>query len=202
MTSPRRWGCTATHHRPLDNPIIRAFFLALAIDLFALLHGIVMSRASKLTLAATGLGTAGIVYFVHWAQEADRAVWTRAPSTIQVDTDNERCYRQCTKAWSEIWRSSVCDKNDRPSSRCKNDLRRNISRSKLCTAPRATRIQPGKAQVRVHDNNLGSHSRINLPCGKLGIVEAYLVGCADRDVRMMAAVADDLSQKLRSFAVH
>ena len=33
-----------------------------------------MSRASKLTLAATGLGTAGIVYFVHWAQEADRAV--------------------------------------------------------------------------------------------------------------------------------
>lgn len=33
-----------------------------------------MSRASKLTLAATGLGTAGIVYFVHWAQENDRAV--------------------------------------------------------------------------------------------------------------------------------
>lgn len=32
-----------------------------------------MSRASKLTLAATGLGTAGIVYFVHWAQENDRA---------------------------------------------------------------------------------------------------------------------------------
>lgn len=37
-----------------------------------------MSRASKLTLAATGLGTAGIVYFVHWAQENDRAVWTRS----------------------------------------------------------------------------------------------------------------------------
>jgi hypothetical protein len=35
---------------------------------------IAMSRASKLTLAATGLGTAGIVYFVHWAQENDRAV--------------------------------------------------------------------------------------------------------------------------------
>lgn len=37
-----------------------------------------MSRASKLTLAATGLGTAGIVYFVHWAQENDRAVCTRS----------------------------------------------------------------------------------------------------------------------------
>lgn len=33
-----------------------------------------MSRASKFTLAATGLGTMGIVWFVHWAQEADRAV--------------------------------------------------------------------------------------------------------------------------------
>jgi hypothetical protein len=33
-----------------------------------------MSRASKFTLAATGLGTLGIVCFVHWAQEADRAV--------------------------------------------------------------------------------------------------------------------------------
>ncbi|KAH8431147.1 protein PET117 [Aspergillus melleus] len=32
-----------------------------------------MSRASKLTLAATGLGTAGIVYFVHWSQEQERA---------------------------------------------------------------------------------------------------------------------------------
>ena len=33
-----------------------------------------MSRASKLTFAATGLGTMGIIGFVHWAQEADRAV--------------------------------------------------------------------------------------------------------------------------------
>ena len=38
-----------------------------------------MSRASKFTLAATGLATAGIVYFVHWAQEADRAVSTDLP---------------------------------------------------------------------------------------------------------------------------
>ncbi|KAL1979806.1 hypothetical protein VTN96DRAFT_5092 [Rasamsonia emersonii] len=32
-----------------------------------------MSRASKVTLAATTLAAAGIIYFVHWAQEADRA---------------------------------------------------------------------------------------------------------------------------------
>lgn len=34
----------------------------------------IMSRASKTTLGLTTLATAGIVYFVHWAQEADRAV--------------------------------------------------------------------------------------------------------------------------------
>lgn len=33
-----------------------------------------MSRASKTTLTLTGLGTAGIVCFVHWAQEQERAV--------------------------------------------------------------------------------------------------------------------------------
>lgn len=38
-----------------------------------------MSRAAKFTLAATGLGTAGIVWFVHWSQEADRAVSLHAP---------------------------------------------------------------------------------------------------------------------------
>lgn len=33
-----------------------------------------MSRASKLTLAGTSLATAGIIYFVHWAQSAEKAV--------------------------------------------------------------------------------------------------------------------------------
>ncbi|KAE8146736.1 cytochrome c oxidase assembly protein [Aspergillus avenaceus] len=32
-----------------------------------------MSRASKLTLAATSLGTVGVIYFVHWAQEQEKA---------------------------------------------------------------------------------------------------------------------------------
>ncbi|ODH41753.1 hypothetical protein ACO22_01331 [Paracoccidioides brasiliensis] len=32
-----------------------------------------MSRASKLTLAGTTLITAGIVYFVHWSQESEKA---------------------------------------------------------------------------------------------------------------------------------
>lgn len=44
-----------------------------------------MSRASKVTLALTSLGTAGIVYFVHWSQEQEKAVsWETAqyPSSI------------------------------------------------------------------------------------------------------------------------
>ena len=33
-----------------------------------------MSRASKLTLAATSLGAIGIVVFVHYSQRAEKAV--------------------------------------------------------------------------------------------------------------------------------
>ena len=65
----------------LDNHweliLLLAFCIFAFFELFPLIF---MSRASKLTLAATGLGTAGIIYFVHWAQENDRAVrigsWT------------------------------------------------------------------------------------------------------------------------------
>ncbi|KAJ6015821.1 hypothetical protein N7540_010412 [Penicillium herquei] len=46
-----------------------------------------MSQASKLTLAATGLGTAGIVWFVHWAQEADRAAMHRG---VERDMEKQR----------------------------------------------------------------------------------------------------------------
>ncbi|KAJ5730966.1 uncharacterized protein N7483_005474 [Penicillium malachiteum] len=46
-----------------------------------------MSSASKLTLAATGLGTAGIVWFVHWAQEADRAAMHRG---VERDMEKQR----------------------------------------------------------------------------------------------------------------
>ncbi|KAJ5175622.1 uncharacterized protein N7482_001499 [Penicillium canariense] len=46
-----------------------------------------MSRASKLTLAATGLGTAGIVCFVHWAQEQDRAAMHRG---VERDMEKQR----------------------------------------------------------------------------------------------------------------
>ena len=33
-----------------------------------------MSTASKLTLLGTTVGTVGIVWFVHWAQTAEKAV--------------------------------------------------------------------------------------------------------------------------------
>ncbi|KAJ5935740.1 hypothetical protein N7466_005287 [Penicillium verhagenii] len=46
-----------------------------------------MSRAAKFTLAATGLGTVGIVWFVHWAQEADRAAMHRG---VERDMEKQR----------------------------------------------------------------------------------------------------------------
>lgn len=76
---------TARSYRLIDNPDIvahsGAFWkqrLSSSLEVFVIViylqsQPIAMSRASKLTLAATGLGTAGIVYFVHWAQENDRA---------------------------------------------------------------------------------------------------------------------------------
>ncbi|CAK40994.1 protein pet117, mitochondrial [Aspergillus awamori] len=50
-----------------------------------------MSRASKLTLAATGLGTAGIIYFVHWAQEQEKIGMHKA---VELDMEKQRIRRE------------------------------------------------------------------------------------------------------------
>ncbi|KAJ9200464.1 hypothetical protein DTO166G4_9065 [Paecilomyces variotii] len=46
-----------------------------------------MSRASKVTLALTTAATAGIVYFVHWSQEADRAAMHAG---VERDVERQR----------------------------------------------------------------------------------------------------------------
>ncbi|CAG8061647.1 unnamed protein product [Penicillium salamii] len=46
-----------------------------------------MSRAAKATFAATGLGTASIIWFVHWAQEADRAAMHKG---VERDMEKQR----------------------------------------------------------------------------------------------------------------
>ncbi|PWY78129.1 cytochrome c oxidase assembly protein [Aspergillus sclerotioniger CBS 115572] len=50
-----------------------------------------MSRASKLTLAATGLGTAGIICFVHWAQEQEKVGMHKA---VEQDMEKQRIRRE------------------------------------------------------------------------------------------------------------
>ncbi|WEW59853.1 hypothetical protein PRK78_005334 [Emydomyces testavorans] len=50
-----------------------------------------MSRASKITLACTSLATAGIVYFVHWSQEVDRAAMHAG---VERDLENQRIKRE------------------------------------------------------------------------------------------------------------
>ncbi|KAI9925709.1 hypothetical protein ASPWEDRAFT_112582 [Aspergillus wentii DTO 134E9] len=57
-----------------------------------------MSRASKLTFAATGLGTAGIVYFVHWSQEQEKAAMHKG---VERDMEKQRI-RQERRADFEI----------------------------------------------------------------------------------------------------
>lgn len=68
-----------------------------------------MSRASKLTFAATGLGTMGIIGFVHWAQEADRAVCYSFDSLFLAYTYFLLDVRLCTEESNVIWKSSVSD---------------------------------------------------------------------------------------------
>ncbi|KAF9886422.1 hypothetical protein FE257_011454 [Aspergillus nanangensis] len=59
-----------------------------------------MSRASKLTLAATGLGTAGIVFFVHWSQEQERSAMHKG---VERDVEKQRI-RQERQAEFEMQR--------------------------------------------------------------------------------------------------
>ncbi|KAL4994129.1 hypothetical protein BDV10DRAFT_11431 [Aspergillus recurvatus] len=46
-----------------------------------------MSRASKLTFAGTGLVTAGIVWFVHWSQEQEKASMHKG---VERDMEKQR----------------------------------------------------------------------------------------------------------------
>ncbi|EEA18764.1 hypothetical protein TMatcc_010695 [Talaromyces marneffei ATCC 18224] len=50
-----------------------------------------MSRASKVTLAVTSLATAGMIYFVHWSQEADRAAMHAG---VERDEERQRIKRE------------------------------------------------------------------------------------------------------------
>jgi translation initiation factor 2B subunit (eIF-2B alpha/beta/delta family) len=65
-----------------------------------------MSRAAKLTLTGTSLFAIGTIFFVHHAQQAEKAVCLCASafkfSKLQADT----YHRQCTKGWLETWNSS------------------------------------------------------------------------------------------------
>ncbi|KAL3469442.1 hypothetical protein BJX99DRAFT_241279 [Aspergillus californicus] len=46
-----------------------------------------MSRASKLTFVGTGLATAGIVFFVHWSQEQEKASMHKG---VERDMEKQR----------------------------------------------------------------------------------------------------------------
>ncbi|CAG7962242.1 unnamed protein product [Penicillium salamii] len=95
---PERWGFCHPH-RPIDK-LINSDVISTFIDLIACvsafvvhlrvepyIHLVIMSRAAKATFAATGLGTASIIWFVHWAQEADRAAMHKG---VERDMEKQR----------------------------------------------------------------------------------------------------------------
>lgn len=105
---------------------------------------VAMSRASKITLACTGLGTAGIIYFVHWSQVQEKAVRYFSfsyPSYtylyfhfhfIQAIFQANNFHRPCTVASNATSKSSASASNDKPTSTCKRRSRRSIGKCKLC----------------------------------------------------------------------
>jgi len=82
-----------------------------------------MSRAAKATLAITSVATAGIIYFVHWSQEADRAamhagverdiekqrIKHERQADFEIQKRLEEEYRKYQNVSDE--RSTIADKN-------------------------------------------------------------------------------------------
>lgn len=95
-----------------------------------------MSRASKITLAVTSLATAGIVYFVHWAQERDRAVKFPIVATTLglfafLMLIRILCLsRHCMPVSSATRSGSALSGNDKRNSRCRGSWRKSTERSR------------------------------------------------------------------------
>ena len=72
-----------------------------------------MSRAAKMTLLGTSLFAVSTVVFVHYAQQAEKAVsfpyLRRAPTVWgHLGQETNVCAnRQCMLEWYEIWNSSA-----------------------------------------------------------------------------------------------
>ena len=159
---PERWGFCHPH-RPIDKLIISdwistsngliacvpACVVDLCVDPYRKLA--IMSRASKATLAATGLGTMGIIWFVHWAQEADRAVCDDS-NTVTEGFAN-LVSRLCTGASSGIWRNNAFDWSARLSSKCKRHSSRSISSSKRYTVRTTTPVHQTNPRARIYETH-------------------------------------------------
>lgn len=108
-----------------------------------------MSRAAKATFAATGLGTASIIWFVHWAQEADRAVC--CDFMIMIKDLTNLVPRLCTKVSSEIWRNNGSGWNVRPNLKCKRPSSRSTSSFKRYTVRTTIPVPRTKPRILGHE---------------------------------------------------
>jgi hypothetical protein len=93
-----------------------------------------MSKAAKLTLASTTAMAAGIVLFVHYSQQAEKAVSTHR---VLVESQASDIYsRLCMLVSLEMLSSNGSRENDRPTLRCRERWRRNIEKCRQCQISR------------------------------------------------------------------
>lgn len=98
-----------------------------------------MSRASKVTLAATTLATAGMIYFVHWSQDADRAVCVYASlsflsqACLSFNLTLVLLYvdRPCTPESNEMKKDNASSAKDKRILNYRDVLRRSIANSSM-----------------------------------------------------------------------
>lgn len=93
-----------------------------------------MSTASKITLASTIAGTVGVVYFVHWAQTAEKAVSLLIYDLCEADLLTH--IRQCMLGLSAMLSNKGSRRSVKPTSRCRGSSRRSTRRpSRSTTVP-------------------------------------------------------------------
>lgn len=102
-----------------------------------------MSRASKLTLAATSVGALGILISVHYAQKAEQAVREPISSSSFVhpvyqnhvsadQTDFIASTRLCMRESFEMWSSKESRRSVRPTLTCSGVWRMSIAKRSMC----------------------------------------------------------------------
>jgi len=112
-----------------------------------------MSRASKVTLATTSLMAAGIVVFVHYAQQAEKAVRQQNRPSGSTTYSLILAFRQCMRESFEISNSNASRRSVKQTSKCNGRWSRSTKRCRASLTEMEPEIEIGMsgAERRFHE---------------------------------------------------